>query len=106
MPTASKSPQLTPPSYPPQRSLLAALALAAALTLFFLLLFLGITVLGAVKWALLHANQFMSAAQVTPLELVMTGWAGWTTTPQQTNGRTNILLLGVDSLATRGGWNN
>lgn len=46
---------------------------------------------------------FFQSAQTSPTELITLGLVGWHTTPTQTNDRKNILVLGVDSLETRGG---
>jgi LCP family protein required for cell wall assembly len=45
---------------------------------------------------------FFSAAQTAPTELITLGIIGWHSTPVQTEGRKNILVLGLDSLSTRG----
>lgn len=47
-------------------------------------------------------STFFQAAQTSPTELFTLGLVGWHSTPTQTNGRKNILVLGVDSLSTRG----
>lgn len=93
---------VTPRLIPSQRSLLAALLLASGLTVLVTLILMFFSVLVVSGWAVSQLRQFSQAANLSVDELVATAYAGWTTTPAQTNGRQNILILGLDSLATRG----
>ncbi len=64
---------------------------------------LGIIVLMlGLRWGVQQLQAFALSAQTTPGNLITTGLIGLNTTPRQTDGRINILILGLDSLATRG----
>jgi anionic cell wall polymer biosynthesis LytR-Cps2A-Psr (LCP) family protein len=77
-------------------------AISISLTLGFLSLFLLITAVGFGLWARAQIHAFTQAAHTTPAELMTLATVGWNTNPQQTDGRKNILILGLDSLSTRG----
>lgn len=90
------------PTITPQRSLLAALLLTSLLTVLFVAIMLGFTALAIGGWAYGQYQQFTTSAQTSTSELLANAYAGWRKTPAQTNGRQNILILGLDALPTRG----
>ncbi len=75
---------------------------ATGLAMVFLAVLLIITgiVLGVVF--LQKFNQFIDSAEISRPELMQSIQAGWKTQPLADNNHKNILILGVDTLATRG----
>lgn len=84
------------------KALLIGFGLSWLIALTLLLLTAALALAYAVQWATPRLTAFTEAANTTLSEALVTGAVGWTTTPKQTDQRTNILLLGLDSLATRG----
>lgn len=83
-------------------SLPLALLFTFSLSIVLALIFLSLTALAGIGLAFGQLNRFSQAAQTTPVALISTVVSGWHKTPVQTQGRKNILVLGTDSLATRG----
>lgn len=81
-----------------RRVLIKSTILAIPLTI--ALLFLSSLFL--LGWGYLKFQQFAQAAQISKLDLKQTLVQGWQQTPTQTNGHKNLLILGLDSLQTRG----
>lgn len=75
---------------------------AQLFTLLFLLLFFVLTALGAVGIGYLKFRQFSQASGLSLGQVVEIAKAGWQQTPLQTDDRVNFLVLGLDSLKTRG----
>lgn len=71
-------------------------------TLLFLLLFFGLTLLGGLGIATLKFRQFSQASGLTWSQVVEIFKTGWEQPVTATNGRVNFLILGLDSLVTRG----
>ncbi len=71
-------------------------------TMVFLLIFLSITAVGVGFWISSQIRAFTQASHTTSSELITLATVGWNTNPQQTEGKKNILVLGLDSLSTRG----
>jgi len=86
----------------PQLSLALALLMAFSLSLVFALFFLSLTAVGVVGLGWHQVSAFTQAAHTTPAALFSQGLAGLLQKPLQTSGRKNILILGTDSLKTRG----
>jgi anionic cell wall polymer biosynthesis LytR-Cps2A-Psr (LCP) family protein len=62
----------------------------------------GIIMYG-ISWAAPRIESFTQAAETSFSEAAVTGAVGWwKTKPRQTNGQTRLLVLGLDSLVTRG----
>jgi len=53
-------------------------------------------------WGYQQLTAFANATQTTPLQLISTAVIGVHKSPKQTSDRINVLVLGLDSLATRG----
>lgn len=87
---------------PPQLTLGLALLAGFSLSLLLATLFLLITVLGVGSFLFYQLNAVARAANTTPIALISQGITGWHAQPKQTNGFQNILILGTDSLVTRG----
>lgn len=83
-----------------------AFALSLGLTFFFVLLFFALTTLGlgvAGFWfGQNYLKSFHATAGTTTSQLILSALSGSLHTPQQTNGSKNILVLGIDTLASRG----
>jgi len=75
---------------------------ATGLAIFFAAIMLLITAGILVGYAYRKVQQFSQASGVPLQDLKATLEKGWQTSPIATNGRKNILLLGIDSLANRG----
>ncbi|HYD35331.1 MAG TPA: LCP family protein [Vitreimonas sp.] len=75
---------------------------AQLLTLLFVVIFLAITFLAVALFAYHRLTTFTTAAGTTPRQLYQTLTTGWNQTPIHTNHHKNVLLLGVDTLQTRG----
>lgn len=71
-----------------------------AFLIFFCLTFLSILTVSGIAYAKFH--QFTKAADITSKELIGQLKTGWKKNPLQTNAHKNFLILGVDSLETRG----
>lgn len=71
-------------------------------TLLFLLLFFVLTALGAVGLGYLKFRQFSQTSGLSLGKVVEIAKTGWQKSPQQTADRVNFLVLGLDSLKTRG----
>ncbi len=84
------------------RSPLKLALFAVGATLGFLSIFLVITAIVVAGWTAFQVSQFTQAAQTTPAQLLTLATVGLNTSPVQTDGKKNILILGIDSLATRG----
>lgn len=72
------------------------------LTAFFLLLFILLTAASVGVYTYRQLLSFTTTADTTPREFFQTLETGWTTIPQQTANHKNVLILGVDTLETRG----
>ena len=86
----------------PPLSLGLALLITAALGVLIALALLVVTGVGILLLGGQRLNALSKIAQTTPAALASQAVAGWLQTPAQTEGRKNILILGLDSLATRG----
>lgn len=72
------------------------------ITLLIVFSFMIVSVVAVAIFANFQLNSFTKAAGISREQLFSTVRTGLTQTPTQTNGRKNVLLLGVDSLETRG----
>lgn len=84
------------------QALLLGFGLSWLIVLVMLILTLVAMIIGGYFWLTPRIAAFTKASQTTVSEALVTGYVGWTTAPEQTNERTTILVLGLDSLATRG----
>ncbi len=75
---------------------------AQLFVLFFLSIFFGLTALGLGAIAYGKFRQFSSASGLSLTQVKDIVKQGWNQTPTSTNGRVNFLILGLDSLKTRG----
>jgi LCP family protein required for cell wall assembly len=75
---------------------------AIGVTFLFLLLFTVVSLVGVGFWAKKEAQLFTQAAGVSVPDLVTQLHSGWQSTPTVTNNKKVILVLGLDSLETRG----
>lgn len=75
---------------------------AQLVTLLFLLLFLILSVAVVAGVGYLKFRQFSQRSGLSLVQLIEIARTGWQQTPQQTAGRVNFLVLGLDSLKTRG----
>lgn len=102
----SRIPELPPlvehPHHPYQPSFWAIFFKATALAFVFAFIMLLLTAIGVAVFAFSKLQVFTSAAQISLPQLKQIAETGWRTTPVMQDGRKNILLLGIDSLATRG----
>lgn len=74
------------------------------INLWALAIFLGMilmTLLAVGGFSYSKFKKFTTAAQTTPKKFISQVKSGWHQIPTQTNHRQNVLILGVDSLATR-----
>lgn len=71
-------------------------------TFLFLLFFILLTLLAVAGVASLKVRTFTRNAQVDLSEIIKTVRTGWRQTPTQVNGYKNLLILGLDTLETRG----
>lgn len=85
-----------------QLSLPLALLLTGSLSLVLATSWLVLTGAAALHLGLDKLGYIAQAAETTPIGLITQGISGWFSTPTQTNHRKNILVLGTDSLRTRG----
>jgi len=86
----------------PQLSLGLALLVAFSLSLFLAGIMLIFTAFGAIALAWSQIKTLSTVAHTTPVSLMTEAVSGWWQRPTETNGRKNILILGVDSLESRG----
>jgi LCP family protein required for cell wall assembly len=91
-----------PPIQWPEWRWWEALAVASSLTGWFVGLFLAITLLAGLAYGWSRLQNYSQQLGISPSQAL--GWVqtGLETTPLQTAGQKNFLLLGVDTLATRG----
>lgn len=75
---------------------------AQLFVLFFLSIFFGLTALGLGAIAYGKFRQFSSASGLSLTQAKDIVEQGWNQTPTSTNSRVNFLILGLDSLKTRG----
>jgi LCP family protein required for cell wall assembly len=75
---------------------------ATGLAIFFAVVMLLITAIAIAGYAYTQLRQFSQVSGVSLSQLRTMAETGWQTSPQQTQGRKNILLLGTDTLANRG----
>ncbi len=75
---------------------------ATGLALLFAFIMLLVTALAVGGYAYSQVRKFSQASQTPISELRTTVEEGLAATPTNTNGRKNVLLLGTDTLATRG----
>lgn len=101
-------PKIMKKSTPPQAlssnqlSLPLAFVVTSAISLAITGVMFFITFLGLLWYASTQVKLFTTAAQTTPETIVNQIMTGWQQLPIQTENRKNILLLGIDSLETRG----
>jgi len=94
------------PEPQPSRSLGQALLLGFGLSWLVAFILLLLTALGVLlygySWVKPRLTAFTETAQTSLSEAIVTGYVGWTGPVAQAENRTNFLILGVDSLETRG----
>lgn len=100
--TPENSEQPLVPVYPEPLSLGKIAFKATALALFFAFCMLFLTAVAIGLYVYKEVRTFAKAADTTIPELRQLVETSWDTTPVTTNDHKNILLLGIDSLATRG----
>jgi LCP family protein required for cell wall assembly len=99
--TRNLNPNYHPVDIYPHVSLLGLFIKTTLLSLFFVAIFLILTALAVFAYALKKANTFSQNAEVPISQLVETAKQGWNTSPQQTDGKVNFLILGTDDLQNR-----
>jgi LCP family protein required for cell wall assembly len=75
----------------------------ALLTILFVFILFGVTLVGIGLFAAQKIHQLANAAQSTPTELFNLAQAGWDEPLTQTDNKMNILILGVDQVSNRQG---
>lgn len=95
-------PSTPPPSYTAENQSLTRLAIKTILFTFgFVIILFSISTVVAGFFLNHKLNQFLSTAGIEREKFFQTIEIGLSTTPQQTDGRVNILLLGTDELENR-----
>lgn len=90
------------PTHSTQLTLGLALMVSIALSLVITICLFLVSLVILTALIFYNLNSVAQTADTTPFSVIAQGLSGWLRPVTQTNGHQNILLLGIDSLSTRG----